>query len=155
MCEGVHACVSEPLTPVADHAHGRRREDEETLPKQRKLPQHHYLLPEKLDELGHAASGVGDLHKKRLGLSMLLLLFSDRQYKYALLLSDLHFWVHAAVDGGDAPGWTSSDQTVSCRGKDSLLILIEGLQRRVLAWTLQLMPTRERQEEEKDELSQG
>lgn len=49
------------LTPVADNSYRWRGEDEYALPKQRELPQHHYLLPEKLDELGHAASRVGDL----------------------------------------------------------------------------------------------
>ena len=57
----VWARMSGLLTPVADHAYRWRGEDEETFPKQRKLPQHHYLLPEELDELGHAASWVGDL----------------------------------------------------------------------------------------------
>lgn len=53
---GLNLCLT--LTPVADHAHRWRGEDEETFPEQRKLPQHHDLLPEKLDELGHAASRV-------------------------------------------------------------------------------------------------
>ena len=50
------------LTPVADHADGGRGEDQDTLPEQSKLPQHHDLLPEEPDELGHAAGRVGDLH---------------------------------------------------------------------------------------------
>lgn len=49
------------LTPVADNSYRWRGEDEYALPKQCELPQHHYLLPEKLDELGHAASRMGDL----------------------------------------------------------------------------------------------
>lgn len=53
------------LTPVADHAYRWRGEDEETFPKQCKLPQHHYLLPEELDELGHAASWVSDLQGRK------------------------------------------------------------------------------------------
>lgn len=54
------------LTPVADHTYRRRREDQEAFPKQHKLPQHHYLLPKKLDELRHAASWMGDLQERRL-----------------------------------------------------------------------------------------
>lgn len=64
-----------------------------------------------------------------------------------MLLSDLHFRVHTAVDGGDTPGWASGDQSVSCRGKDSPLVLIEGFQWGILAWTLQLVSTRQWQEE--------
>lgn len=55
--------LARSLTPVADHTHGRRREDEEAFTQQRKLPQHHDLLAEKLDELRHAASRVCYLHK--------------------------------------------------------------------------------------------
>lgn len=51
----------ELLTPVADDTYGRRGENEEAFPKQCKLPQDHYLLPEELDELGHAAGRVRDL----------------------------------------------------------------------------------------------
>lgn len=60
-------CAEKPerLTPVADHPDRRRGEDEEAFPKQRKLPQHHYLLPKELDELGHAAGRVCDLQKQR------------------------------------------------------------------------------------------
>jgi len=54
--------------------------------------------------------------------------------------------VHAAVDGGDTPGRASGDQTISGRGKDGLLILVEGLQRRILARTFQLVSTRPRRE---------
>lgn len=74
------------------------------------------------------------------------------QYKCVLLLSDLHFGVHTAVDGGDTPGWASGDQPVSWRGKDGPLVLIEGLQWRILAWTLQLVSTRRWQEEEEREI---
>lgn len=66
---------------------------------------------------------------------------SRGQFKCVLLLSDLHFCVHTAVDVGDAPGWASSHQTVSCGGENRLLVLVEGLQWRVLAWTLQLVST--------------
>lgn len=66
-----------------------------------------------------------------------------------LLLPDLHFRVHTAVDGGDTPGWARGDQSVSCWGEDSPLVLIEGLQWRILAWTLQLVPARQWQEEER------
>lgn len=75
-----------------------------------------------------------------------------RQYKCVLLLSDLHLGVHTAVDGRDTPGWASGDQSVSWRGKDSPLVLIEGLQWRILAWTLQLVSTRWWQEEEEREI---
>lgn len=64
-----------------------------------------------------------------------------------MLLSDLHFRVHTAVDGGDTPGWASGDQSVSYKGKDSPLVLIEGFQWGILAWTLQLVSTRQWQEE--------
>lgn len=63
-------------------------------------------------------------------------------------LPHLHFWVHAAVDGGNTPGWTGSDQAISCRREDGLLVLVEGLQWGILARTLQLVSTR--QEEEKE-----
>lgn len=53
------------LTPVAYHTHRWWGEDEETLPKKRILPQHHDLLPKKLDELGHAAGRVSDLQGAR------------------------------------------------------------------------------------------
>lgn len=53
------------LTPVADHAYGWRREDQEAFPKQHTLPQHHNLLPKKLDELRHAACWMGDLQERR------------------------------------------------------------------------------------------
>lgn len=56
-------CVFKLLTSVADHAYRWRGEDEDTFPKQRKLPQHHDLLPEKTDELGHAARWVRDLQE--------------------------------------------------------------------------------------------
>lgn len=46
--------------------------------------------------------------------------------------------MHAAVDVGDAPGWAT--WPVSCRGKNRPLVLVEGLQWRVLARTLQLVP---------------
>lgn len=59
-------CVFKFLTPVADHTYRWRREDEETLPQQCKLPKHHYLLPKKPNELGHAASWVGDLRGSKL-----------------------------------------------------------------------------------------
>ena len=65
VCVCVKAFLSELLTPVADHTYRRRGEDEETFPQQRKLPQHHDLLPEELDELGHAARGVGDLQESK------------------------------------------------------------------------------------------
>lgn len=125
------------LTPVADHAHGRRREDEEAFTQQRKLPQHHDLLAEKLDELRHAASRVCYLHK----VSQSSATFVQRaafqlSADVALLFSYLHFGVHAAVEGGDAPGRAGRHQSVSCRGKDGPLVLVEGLQWRVLAWTL-------------------
>lgn len=67
------------------------------------------------------------------------------------MLLDLHYWVHAAVDSGNTPGWTSGDQSISCRRKNSLLILIEGLERRILAWTLQLVSERG-QDRKKEEL---
>lgn len=51
-------------------------------------------------------------------------------------LFNLHFGMHAAVEGGDAPGRAGRHQAVSCRGKDGPLVLVEGLQWRVLAWTL-------------------
>lgn len=57
-------------------------------------------------------------------------------------LSDLHFGVHAAVDGGDAPGWAGRHQSISRWGKDPPLVLIEGFQWRILAWILQLVSTR-------------
>lgn len=60
-CDCVCTCVFKLLTPVADHTYRWRGENEETFPKQCKLPQHHYLLAEELDELGHAASWVRDL----------------------------------------------------------------------------------------------
>lgn len=53
------------LTSVADHTHRWRGEDEDPFPKQRKLPQHHDLLPEKLDELRHTAGRVGDLQRDK------------------------------------------------------------------------------------------
>lgn len=61
MLIGCAQAMIKQLTPVADNSYRWRGEDEYALPKQRELPQHHYLLPEKLDELGHAASRVGDL----------------------------------------------------------------------------------------------
>lgn len=132
------------LTPVADHTYRWRGEDEEAFSKQCKLPQHHYLLPEKLDELGHAASWVGYLQEEKKHFFFCFL--TERTHYQCvtcvLLLSDLHFRVHTAVDGGDTPGWARGDQSVSCRGEDSPLVLIEGLQWRILAWTLQLVPTR-------------
>ena len=73
-----------------------------------------------------------------------------QKYTSILLNSDLHFGMHAAVDGGNTPGWTSSDQAISCRWKDSFLILIEGLQWRILAWTLQLVSIRQEDEEEEE-----
>lgn len=69
----------ELLTSVADHPHRWRGEDEETFPKQRELPQHHYLLPEKLDELGHAAGWVGDLQGARKGTNKVILLSLSEQ----------------------------------------------------------------------------
>lgn len=53
-----------------------------------------------------------------------------------LLLFNLHFGVHAAVQGGDAPGRAGRHQPVSCRGKDGPLVLVKGLQWRILAWSL-------------------
>lgn len=53
------------LTSIADHAYWWWGEDEEALPKQCKLPQHHYLLPKKLDKLRHAAGWVSDLQKAK------------------------------------------------------------------------------------------
>lgn len=52
------------LTSVADHAHGRRREDEDAPAQESQLPQHHDLFPEEADELGHAACRVRDLLHK-------------------------------------------------------------------------------------------
>ena len=49
------------LTSVADHAHRRRGEDEDAPAEEGQFPQHHDLLPEEADELGHAAGRVGDL----------------------------------------------------------------------------------------------
>lgn len=63
------------------------------------------------------------------------------------LLTHLHFWVHTAVDGGNTPGGAGGDQTVSCRGEDGLLILVEGLQGRILARTLQLESKTEKENE--------
>lgn len=57
------------------------------------------------------------------------------------LTSNLHLWMHAAVDYGcKSTGWASSDQTVSSWRQHCLFILIESFQWRVLAWTLQLVP---------------
>lgn len=62
MCAScVYVCVH--LTPVADHTNRWRGENEHTFPEQRKLPKDHNLLPKKLNELGHAASGVGYLQE--------------------------------------------------------------------------------------------
>ena len=52
--------------------------------------------------------------------------------------SDLHFRVHTATDGGHAPGRAGSDLSVAQRGEDGLLVLVEGLQWGVLAWTAEL-----------------
>lgn len=116
LCACAYACASEPLTPVADHTYWWRGEDEETFPKQCKLPQHHDLLPKELDELGHAASWVGDLQGAKRNVTDMLVFVVlteppcyHRQNQCVLLLSDLHFWVHTAVDGGNAPGWASGD----------------------------------------------
>lgn len=49
------------LTSVADHAHGWRGEDEDASAEEGQFPQHHDLLPEEADELGHTACRVGDL----------------------------------------------------------------------------------------------
>ena len=49
------------LTSVADHAHRRRREDQDASAEERQLPYHHDLLSEEAGELGHAARRVGDL----------------------------------------------------------------------------------------------
>lgn len=46
--------------------------------------------------------------------------------------------MHAAVEGGDAPGRAGPHQAVSCQGKDGPLVLVEGLQWRVLTRSLQL-----------------
>lgn len=138
----------ELLTSVADYADGGRGEDEDPFPQQCKLPQHHDVLPEKLDELGHAAGRVGDLQGERTNgfrcvdaaatAARAVQTFHPQQC--ALPLSHLHLWVHTAVDGGDTPGRAGGDQTLSCRGKHGLLVLVEGLQRRVLARALQLVP---------------
>lgn len=53
--------LKKKLTSVADHAHGRRWEDEDAPAEEGQFPQHHDLLPEEADELGHAAGRVGDL----------------------------------------------------------------------------------------------
>ena len=52
--------------------------------------------------------------------------------------SDLHFRVHAAADVGHAPGGAGSDLSVGQRREDGLLVLVEGLQRGVLAGTPEL-----------------
>jgi len=52
--------------------------------------------------------------------------------------SDLHFRVHTAADIGHAPGRAGSDLSVGQRGEGGLFILVEGLQRGVLAGTPQL-----------------
>lgn len=49
------------LTPVAHHTHRWRGEDEDASAEQSQFPQHHDLLPEETDELGHTACRVGDL----------------------------------------------------------------------------------------------
>ncbi len=49
------------LTSVADHAHRWRGEDEDASAEESQFPQHHDLLPEEADELGHATCRVGDL----------------------------------------------------------------------------------------------
>lgn len=49
------------LTSVADHAHRWGGEDEDASAEESQLPQHHDLLPEEADELGHAARRVSDL----------------------------------------------------------------------------------------------
>lgn len=51
-----------------------------------------------------------------------------------LLVADLHFSMHTAVDIGDTPGWAR--RPISCRGKHCPLVLVESLQGRILAWTL-------------------
>ena len=57
----VYVCVH--LTPVADHTNRWRWENKQTFSEQGKLPKDHNLLPKKLNELGHAASGVGYLQE--------------------------------------------------------------------------------------------
>lgn len=49
------------LTPVADHTHGRRGEDEDASAEESQFPQNHDLLPKEADELGHTACWMGDL----------------------------------------------------------------------------------------------
>lgn len=78
--------------------------------------------------------------------------FSPKKYKYVLLLSDLHFWVHTAVDCGNTPGRACSDQAISCRGEDCFFIFIEGLQWRILAWVLQLVSKKQQQEDQEHTL---
>lgn len=134
------------LTPVADHTNGRRGEDEETFTQQRKLPQHHDLLAEKLDELRHAAGRVRDLHRmaqaERRWYGRLP---CGRAPTSTCSFLNLHLGVHAAVEGGDAPGGAGRHQAVSRRGKDGPLVLVEGLQWRVLARALQLESVRKQQ----------
>lgn len=50
-----------PLTSIAHDAHGRGRKYQNALPQQRELPEDEDLFSKELDELGHAASRVGDL----------------------------------------------------------------------------------------------
>lgn len=117
----------ENLTSVADNTNRWRGENEDPFPKQCQLPQNHNLLPKKLDELRHAASRVSDLQeaeedkKVKICRRKLLLLMIK------VWLSDLHLWVHAAIDGGDAPGRAGGDQTVCCRREHRLFIVVEGL----------------------------
>lgn len=53
----------------------------------------------------------------------------------------LHLRVHAVVDcSSPGIGWTSSNNTITTGGQKCSLVLIEGLQGRVVAWGLKLEP---------------
>lgn len=121
------------LTSVTDHAHGRRREDQDAPAEKSQFPEHHDLLPKEADELGHAARRVGDLladgdthtHTR----SFIHLRLRGQLWKRKQP-PDLHLGMHAAVDGRPpGVGWTACYHLFATRGQKSPLVLVKGLER--------------------------
>lgn len=88
------------LTSVADHAHGRRRENEDAPAEKSQFPEHHDLLPEEADELGHAACGVSDLlirrHTNSLKILRVRAASCGRENLLQTFISGCMLWLMAA-----------------------------------------------------------